>query len=96
MSVGGEMIFFHFFGECSDKTAIMFLIMTAPINRADYTVRKIPLSEEGSHSDLTELSPSQRVALVWQITAQAWAFKDGIWNEPRLRRDVVCTQRNRG
>lgn len=70
--------------------------MTAPIDRSGYQVRKIPLSEEGTHSDLSELSPSDRVALVWQITTQAWIFKDGTWDEPRLRRDVVSTQRNRG
>ncbi len=68
----------------------------APIkDRTAYKVRKIPLSEEGAYSDLTNLTPSERVALVWQITAQAWTFKDGNWNEPRLRRDVVRTQRNR-
>ena len=70
--------------------------MDAPPNRLGYNVRKISLAEEGKHSDLSELTPSERVAMVWQLTAQAWTFKDGTWNEPRLRRDAVCTQRNRG
>ena len=65
-------------------------------DKTTYQVRKIPLSEEGKHSDLSECTPSERVALVWQITAQAWTFKDGTWNEPRLRRDVVRTHRNKG
>lgn len=80
----------------SPKNVTIFLIMNAPENRAGYKVRKISLSEEGNYSDLTEFTPSERVALVWQITVQAWTFKDGTWNESRLRRDVVCTQRNRG
>ena len=67
--------------------------MNAPPNRSGYNVRKISLSEEGKHSDLSELTPSERVAMVWQLTAQAWTFKDGTWNEPRLRRDVVRTLR---
>ena len=62
--------------------------MTPQKDRTTYTVRTIPLSEEGKHSDLTELTPSERVAMVWQLTAQAWTFKDGTWHEPRLRRDV--------
>jgi len=70
--------------------------MTHLKERTAYKVRKIPLSEEGVHSDLMELSPSERVAMVWQLTAQAWTFKDGTWDEPRLRRNVVSTQRSRG
>ncbi|WP_454061101.1 hypothetical protein [Candidatus Nitrospira salsa] len=69
--------------------------MSVPIDRSNYKVRKISLKEEGRDSDLANLTPSERVALVWPLTVQAWAFKDGKWDEPRLRRDVVRTQRNR-
>lgn len=69
--------------------------MSVPIDRSNYKVRKISLEEEGRDSDLANLTPSERVALVWPLTVQAWAFKDGKWDEPRLRRDVVRTQRNR-
>lgn len=68
--------------------------MSAKPDRSNYRVRKISLEEEGRDSDLANLTPSERVALVWSLTAQAWAFKDGKWDEPRLRRDVVSTQRN--
>ena len=68
--------------------------MSAQRDRSNYPVRKINLEKEGRDSDLTNLTPSERVSLVWQLTAQAWAFKDGKWDEPRLRRDVVSTQRN--
>ena len=63
-------------------------------DRSHYRTRKMSLSEEGSESDLLHLTPSERVAMVWPLTVQAWTFKDGTWNESRLRRDVVCTQRN--
>ena len=66
------------------------------IDRSQYRTRKIPLSEEGRESDLVHLTPSEWVAMVWPLTVQAWAFKDGKWNESRLRRDVVRTQRNGG
>ncbi len=63
-------------------------------DRSGYRVRKISLGEEGNDSDLALLTPSERVALVSQLTVQAWIFKDGKWDEPRLRRDVVSTQRH--
>lgn len=77
-----------------DGTDILDFTMSPSRDRSTYPVRKIILSEEGSTSDVMHLSPSERVALVWQLTAQAWTFKDGTWDEPRLRRDVVRTQRN--
>jgi hypothetical protein len=59
-------------------------------------IRRLSLDEEGRDSGVRDLTPSQRVALVWQLTAQAWLFKDGKWDEPRLRRDVVRVVRRRG
>lgn len=61
--------------------------------RAGYPVRKITLAEEGRDSMVSALSPAARVAMVWELTVQAWTFKDGSWHEPRLRRDVVRTLR---
>ena len=63
--------------------------MSDPIDRSHYRTRKIPLKDEGRDSDVAHLTPGERVAMVWQLTAQAWLFKDGKWDEPRLRRDVV-------
>jgi len=68
--------------------------MSVRIDRSNYRVRKISLEEEGRDCDLANLTPSERVALVWPLTVQAWTFKDGKWDESRLRRDVVRTQRN--
>jgi hypothetical protein len=66
------------------------------IDRSQYRTRKLSLAEEGRGSDVVHLSPSDRVAMVWPLTVQAWTFKEGKWDELRLRQDVVCPQRNRG
>ena len=58
-------------------------------------VRRIPLSEEGRDDDVRGLTPSERVAMMWQLALQAWMFKEGLVDEPRLRRDVVRTVRGR-
>ena len=62
-------------------------------DRSHYPTRKLTLEEEGDQADLRRLTPEERVAMVWQLTEQAWTFKDGHWDEPRLRRDVVRTVR---
>jgi hypothetical protein len=56
-------------------------------------VRKIALADEGRSDELQRMSPSERVAMMWQLALQAWMFKDGLIDEPRLRRDVVRTLR---
>lgn len=47
-----------------------------------------PLAAQEDDTWLENLSPPDRLALVWRLTLQAWAFK-GLDHEPRLRRDVV-------
>ena len=59
-------------------------------------VRKSTLSDEGHDDYIRRLSPSERVAMMWQLAMQAWLFKEGLQDEPRLRRDVVRTLRGRG
>ena len=56
--------------------------------RKDVRVRKMTLAESERDDDLASLPPGRRVELVWQLTRDAWTFKDGKWDEPRLRRDV--------
>jgi hypothetical protein len=65
----------------------------ATVDRSGYPVRKIRLEDEGADSGVDKLTTSERVTLVWQLTKQAWTFKEGRWDEPRLRRDVVRTLR---
>ena len=52
-------------------------------------MRKIALRDEGREPILTGLTPGQMVEMVWELTLQAWAFKDGTRHEPRVRRNVV-------
>jgi hypothetical protein len=58
-------------------------------DRSKWLVRRMSLAEEGQEPYLHSLSPKERVAMVWPITLQAWAFKEALWDAPRLRRDVV-------
>ena len=41
------------------------------------------------------LSPAERMEMVWQLTLQAWAFKEGLDDAPRLQRHVVRVVRGR-
>jgi hypothetical protein len=59
----------------------------------DIPVKKIALADEGRLDDVRHLGPSDRVAMMWQLALQAWMFKEGLVDEPRLRRDVVRTLR---
>ena len=63
------------------------------MERADLPVHKLRVSESGPDRWARGLSPAERVGLVWQLSLQAWAFKEGLLDEPRLRRDVVRTIR---
>jgi len=62
-------------------------------DRSQYPVRKGTLLDEPKDETVAHLSPSERVAMVWQISVQAWQFKEPTFHESRLRRDVVRTQR---
>ena len=65
------------------------------MERLDRSVHKTRVSESGPDLWLRSLTPAQRVAMVWQLSLQAWAFKEGLLDEPRLRRDVVRTIRGK-
>lgn len=65
-------------------------------DRSAYPVRKLRLEDEGGDSGVRDCTPSERVAMVWQLTVQAWAFKERNWREPRLRRDAVRVVRGWG
>ena len=64
-------------------------------DRSNWPTRKIPLAEEGRERALSGLTPGQLVEMVWDLTLEAWGFKDGRRDEPRLRRDVVRVVRGR-
>ncbi len=67
------------------------------MERSDYPVRKTTLSLQGDEDKGgSETTPAERIAMVWQLTCQAWMFKEGRFAEPRLRRDVVRVVRRGG
>lgn len=65
------------------------------MDRSEYPVRVTPLEDQGKDHEYAAMTPEQRLAMVWTLTMQAWMFKEGRLDEPRLRRDVVRIIRNR-
>lgn len=61
--------------------------MTRPV-----PVRRVALKDEGLPT-LPRLAPHEGLAMMWQLALQAWMFKEGMVDEPRLHRDVVRTLR---
>ena len=71
-------------------TQVRFPPMT---DRSAYPTRKRRLQDPEDSSEVDDLSPAARLAMVWPLTLQAWAFHTGQCDEPRLRRDVVRVAR---
>jgi len=63
------------------------------MDRSTLPTRKRRLGDAEDHTALLRLTPSARVEMVWPLTLQAWAFFNGLADEPRLRRDVVRVTR---
>lgn len=59
--------------------------MTEP----DRTVRITKLSEQGTASDLKDMTPGERIDVMWQLALDAWAIMGEPVVEPRLPRHVV-------
>lgn len=55
------------------------------MDRSTVPTRKRRLDDPEDHSEVRRLTPSARVALVWPLTLQAWAFHAGL----RMNRDFV-------
>jgi hypothetical protein len=56
--------------------------------------RKLLLGQSDDDRDYGVFTPGERMSMVWQLTLQAWAFKEDLHDEPRLRRDVVRVVRD--
>jgi hypothetical protein len=56
-------------------------------------IRRITQPEEHASTDVSDLSPGERMSMMWQLTLQAWMFKEGLTDEPHMRRDIVCVIR---
>ena len=56
------------------------------MDRSTYPTRLCRLGDEPREQD--DNTPAERIAMVWTLTLQAWAFQGGGDAESRLRRDV--------
>ena len=65
------------------------------MDRTEYVTRKATLQSAAEADDVRSMTEGERVSIVWQLTREAWTFKDGRWDEPRLRRDVGRVIRGR-
>lgn len=59
------------------------------MDRSHFPTRKLRLQDPDDGADMRQLSPGDRLLLVWPLTLQAWAFLVQLEDEPRLRRDAV-------
>jgi hypothetical protein len=59
-------------------------------------VRKTSLRESNDSGDLKGKSPHQLIGMMWQLTLNAWSFKEKIDVEPRFQRHIVVLKRRTG
>jgi hypothetical protein len=66
------------------------------VDRSRWTVKKYKLGEEPEYDEATmRLTHGERIEMVWEITKNAWAFKDPNFREFEFRRDVARVIRRR-
>jgi hypothetical protein len=59
------------------------------MNRRDYPVRVYRRGEQPPEPDPTATTVEERLAMMWPLALEAWAFKGEPVIEPRLPRHVV-------
>jgi len=64
------------------------------MDRSTYPTSLTSLADAPPAS-VDHLTPAERLESVWELTAQAWLFKDPEALESRFRRDVVRVARGR-
>ncbi len=63
------------------------------MQRINCCVRKALLANHSSTNDVASLTRGERMAMVWEITKDAWAFMGKPVDESRLQRHVVRVYR---
>lgn len=53
------------------------------------SVRVRKLREQGTETDLENMTPAERLSMVWPLTLDAWSFKGEALAEPQLPRHAV-------
>ena len=59
-------------------------------------IRKAKLHETELSEDLQDKSANELIGMMWQLTLNAWSFKEPVDVEPRLQRHIVVLKRRRG
>lgn len=59
-------------------------------------VKKVSLHNSDDDIDIKDKSPEQLVDMMWQLTLNAWSFKENLNAEPRLQRHIVVLKRRKG
>lgn len=68
------------------------------MSRSDFDARVGRLAETNADADYLQLTPEERIAMVWPLTVQAWSVMlaargEHFDAESRLQRDLVDIQR---
>ena len=70
--------------------------MAAHTDRSRMPVRVLRQAEDVDGADVAKLTPGERVAMMWQLARDAWAFMgEPEHAESRLQRHAVRVQRRR-
>ena len=59
-------------------------------------ITKSKLADSDCRDDLAGKTPGELMGMVWQLTQDAWAFKENLNVEPRLQRHVVVVKPREG
>lgn len=62
-------------------------------DRRQMRVRKLRRGEEDELADYFDKTPSERLAMIWPLTVEAWAFAGRDIRELRLSRSTVRVSR---
>lgn len=62
-------------------------------DRSRYPTRLVRLEDHDQNDDLAGTTPAERVAMMWPLALDAWAFMGKPVREPRLPRHVVRIRR---
>lgn len=57
------------------------------------SIKSLKKGETEDENRTTTHTPEELVGMMWQLTLDAWAFKEDIGAEPRLQRHLVVLKR---
>jgi hypothetical protein len=66
------------------------------MKKSHLKIRISKLKDQGNEPDLHHTTPAERLAMMWQLTLDAWTFKGEPLAEQRLPRHIVRVVRRKG